>query len=336
MKLRRLLILLGFVGIVIAIISSVGDPHKLIHAFTKVQWYVVPLLIGIQIISYYCNAKYYQVFYAIANHKVKLSHLYQASLGIQFANMAVPSGGVAGTAYLAEVLKPYGVPTAKSTLAQVGSYIFSFLSYFVVLGFGFLMLFFAGNLNKVSVRLVVLLMIIILIVGMVLLALFSEQSRFQAVLTPFVRFVNRFGRVILRRKKPLVNRDNLSDFLSEFYHGYHEIMSHKGKWPSLFWWSLGGNIAEVSTIYAVFVSFGWWVNPGVVITGYTLAIIASIGGLIINGLGVYEAGMIGTFAALGIPFAVAFAVVIVYRVLNMAIFLPVGFYFYKRQLEIAT
>jgi uncharacterized protein (TIRG00374 family) len=83
----------------------------------------------------------------------------------------------------------------------------------------------------------------------------------------------------------------------------------------------------------VFIGFGQLINPGVVITGYALAIILSITSIFTGGIGVYEAGMIGTFAALGIPFALAFAVVIVYRVLNMGIFLPVGFFFYRRDLK---
>ena len=97
-------------------------------------------------------------------------------------------------------------------------------------------------------------------------------------------------------------------------------------------WSLAYNVAEVLTIYVVFVGLGIWINPGVVITAYTLAIIASLAGFLTGGIGVYELGMIGTFTALGIPFATAFTVVLVYRALSMILFLPPGFYFYRRQL----
>jgi len=34
-------------------------------------------------------------------------------------------------------------------------------------------------------------------------------------------------------------------------------------------WSLAYNVAEVLTIYVVFVGLGIWINPGVVITAYT-------------------------------------------------------------------
>jgi uncharacterized protein (TIRG00374 family) len=333
MNMRRIMILLGIAGIFFIVVTSLGDPHKIIDAFIKVRWYVVPLVIIAQIIDYYCNAKYYQAFFDISGHRVKLRLLFEASLAINFANVAIPSGGVAGTTYLAEAIKSSGVPPAKSTLAQIGRYIFTFVSYFIVLAFGFVVMFFSGNLNKVSVRFVMLIMVVILAAGLVLMAIFSERSRLEAFISPVIRLINRFGKTVLRRAKPLIDRRRVSAFLSEFYEDYHELLSHKARWPSLVWWSLGGNIAEVATVYVVFLGFGQIVNPGIVITGYTLAIIASVGGILVNGLGVYEAGMIGTFAALGIPFALAFAVVLVYRILNMGLFLPVGLIYYRKHLK---
>lgn len=333
---RRILILLGLAGVFLIIVNSLGDPHKILQAFIRVRWYVVPLVIGAQLLDYYCNAKYYQAFFSISAHKVSTRLLYEASLAINFANVAIPSGGVAGTTYLAEAIKSAGVPPARSTLAQIGRYIFTFVSYFMVLAFGFVVMFLSGNLNKVSVRFVMLIMIVILAAGLVLLAVFSERTRFEIIITPFIRFINRFGKTILRRTKPLIIREKVDRFLTEFYDDYHELLTHKAQWPSLLWWSLGGNLAEVATVYVVFIGFGQWVNPGIVITGYTLAIIASVGGILVNGLGVYEAGMIGTFAALGVPFALAFAVVIVYRILNMGLFLPIGLVYYRKHLKEAT
>jgi uncharacterized protein (TIRG00374 family) len=333
MKLRRFLVLLGSIGVVLVVATSLGSPAKIALAFSKVHWYVVPLMVACQLLSYYCNARYYQTLFAISHHEIPLRRLYEAALGINFANQAIPSGGVAGAAYLSQALKPYHVPPGQATLAQVGRYIFNFLSFFFVIAAGFVMLFFAGDLNKISVRIVILLMFIILAIGSVLLAVFAERRRMRKFLLPFARFINAFGRRILRRSDELVSEERLDRFLHEFYRSYHEIITKTVHWPKLLRWTLGGNICEVLTVYSVFVGFGYWVNPGIVITGYALAIMASIGGAFIAGLVVYEAGMIGTFAALGIPFALSFAVVVVYRVLSMGIFLPVGLYFYRRHLR---
>lgn len=333
MKLSRFLLLAGLVGVGILVLANLGDLHKFLLALRHFRWYVIILVILIQLASYYCNARYYQAFFAISKHRVELKRLYEVSLAINFANQVVPSGGVAGTTYLAEAVKPE-VPAGMATLAQLGRYIFTFLSYFIVLAVGFLIFFLSddSDLNKVSVRLIIILMLVVLAVGLVLLMIFSERSRLEAALRPFVRFINAFGRHVLRRKQAFIMPHWADQFLDEFYRGYRMVIGHKGQWPLLLSWSLAYNIAEVATIYVVFLGIGQWVNPGIVITGYTLAIIASFAGFLTGGIGLYELGMIGAFTALGVPFATAFTVVLVYRVLSMVLFLPPGFYFYRRHL----
>ena len=334
MKLRRFLILIGVLGILVLVFSTLGNPMKIVQAFEKVRWFVVPLVIVMQLLSYYYNARYYQEFFAIFGHSVNFRRLYEASLAINFANQAIPSGGVAGTTYLAEAVKDSGVPPGQTTLAQLNRYIFTFLSYFIVLAFGFLMLLFGNDLDKVSVRFMILLMVIVLAAGVVLLAVFAERSRLEKLVRPIIRGLNKLARRILKhRHQPVISDEQLDTFLDEFYHGLHRVMEHKGRWPALLWWSFGGNLAEVATLYAVFVGFGQWVNPGIVISAYTLGIAASVAGILANGLGVLEASLIGTFAALGVPFALAFAVTIVYRVLSFVLFLPPGLYYYRRHLK---
>jgi uncharacterized protein (TIRG00374 family) len=333
MKLRRLLLLAGLIGILLVVMANLGDLPKFVAALQHLHWYIIVLIIAVQLVSYYCNAHYYQIFFAISDYKVDLRRLFEASLAINFANQALPSGGVAGTTYLSEAVKPE-VPAGMATLAQLGRYIFTFLSYIIVLLIGFLLLFLAGSsdLDKPSVRFVIILMLAVIAVGQVLLMVFSDRTRLEAFMKPILSFGNGFKRRILRRAGPLVNDETLDAFLEDFYSGYRLVISHKGRWPQLLGWSLAYNIAEVMTIYVVFVGLGLWVNPGVVITAYTLAIIASLAGFVTGGVGVYELSMIGAFTALGIPFATAFTVVLVYRVLSMIIFLPPGFYYYRRNL----
>ena len=333
MKLSRLLLLAGLVGVGILLMANLGDLPKFLSALGHLRWYVVVMVIAVQLGSYYFNARYYQAFFAISKHTVGLRRLFEVSLAINFANQVVPSGGVVGTTYLTEAVKPE-VPAGTATLAQLGRYIFTFLSYFIVLAVGFLIFFLSddSDLNKVSVRLVIILMLVVLALGLVLLMIFSERSRLEAALRPVTHFTNAFGRHVLRRKQALIKPHWADQFLDEFYRGYRLVIGDKGRWPTLLGWSLAYNIAEVATIYVVFIGLGQWVNPGIVVTAYTLAIIASFAGFFTGGIGVYELGMIGAFTALGVPFATAFTVVLVYRVLSMALFLPPGFYFYRRDL----
>lgn len=332
MRLRQILILIGFLGIGLFLIAHLGDFSKFVEALSDVQWYMFPLLVAVQLYGFYCNAHYYQIFFAAAGSTVSLRRLFKISLAINFTNQVVPAGGLAGVAYLSEVVKPE-VQSGTSTLSQLARYVFTFISYFVVLGFGLLLLFLSGDLNKFSVRIMLIIMVAVLIIGIVILVIFSERSRTEWLLKPVLRLASGIKHRIFRRQGPIIEPDRLNQFLDDFYQGFHEIIRQRKTWPKLFAWCLGSNIAEVATLYTVFIGFGLWPNPGVVITGYTLAIMVSTLGIFTGGVGFYEFGMIGTLAALGIPFATAFAVVIVYRGLSMLFFLPPGFYYYRQTLE---
>jgi uncharacterized protein (TIRG00374 family) len=332
MRLRQVLIVIGFLSIGLFLLANLGGINKFLDALGHVQWYLFPLLIAIQLYSFYCNAHYYQIFFAASGYTIGLRRLYEISLAINFTNQVVPVGGLAGVAYLSEAVKP-DVPSGTATLAQLARYVFTFISYFGVLGAGLLLLFLSDNLNKVSVRIMLIVMVGVLLGGIILLMIFSERSRMEKFVGFFLRLAGGFKHKILRRPGPVITPDRLRYFLDEFYSGYHQIVHKHKTWPKLLAWCLGANIAEVMTLYAVFVGFGVWPNLGVVITGYTLAIMASVLGIFTGGIGLYEFGMIGTLAALGIPFALSFAVVIVYRGLSMLLFLPPGAYFYRETLK---
>ena len=331
--LRRILIWVALIGLGIALITNIGGIEKFWHALHQIHWYLIPLLIGIQLISYYCNARFYQQFFAGSHRHVEVRKLYELSLAINFANQVIPAGGVAGTTYLVQSLKAE-VPGGTVTLAQLARYAFTFLSYFVILGFGFVLLFLSGDLNKVSVRIMLLVMLGVLAVGTIGLVILSERRRLERILAPILHLGDGIKHRVFRNTKPLVAPDRLSGFLDELYEGYDALTHQRRHRHLLFGWALGGNVAEVLTLYAVFVGFATFPNLGTVIAGYTLAIMASILGVFTGGVGVYEFGMIGTLSALGIPFALAFTVVIVYRGLSMLIFLPPGFFYYRKYLKL--
>ena len=333
MKLRHLLLLVGLVGIGIIVLVNLGDAPAFFAALQHFHWYAVPLMIAVQLGSYYTNARYYQAFFAMSDHEVDFRRLYEASLAINFVNQAVPSAGVAATTYLREAIKPQ-VSIGTAALAQLGRYIFTFVSYFIVLAVGFLFLFLGTGerLDRVSVRVVLVLMLALLAAGTVLLAVFSERLRLEATLSPVIRVINGFSRKVLRRKRLPLGPARMKRFLDEIYRGYELIKERRDRWPVFLGWSLACNIAEVSTLYIVFVGLGSWINPGVVITAYTIAIIASSVGFITGGIGIYELTMIGGFVALGVPLALSLSAVLLYRILSMILFLPPGFYFYRRHL----
>jgi uncharacterized membrane protein YbhN (UPF0104 family) len=91
-------------------------------------------------------------------------------------------------------------------------------------------------------------------------------------------------------------------------------------------------LIELATFYMTFIAFGKLINPGIAIMAYLFANIASIFGGIFFSTGIFELGMAGTLVALGQPLALAISVTTVYRVINLIIGLPPGYYFYRQYL----
>ncbi len=329
MKLRSLMQWIGLIALGTLIFFSRHRIWQAIKLLNQVRWYLLILFIVVQASSYWFNAKYYQSFFRIFKYEVPTRLLYVRSLVVNFVNQAFPSGGISGTSYLTNTLKDY-VPPGQTTLAQLMNYLFTVVSFLVVLTFGFLLLFLTGKLQQASVRVIMLFILVIVVFCIVMLVLIADRTRIEAIVRRIHRFVNDFGRRVLRRKHPIVSEAQLDRFLEEFYHGYAAFTAERGHWRWPFLYSLGYNVTEVATIYVIFIAFGHLVNPGAVIAAYTLANLAGLVSVFTNGAGVYEATMIATLVALGVPFDVSFPVVLVYRVLNFAVFLPPGYYFYRK------
>lgn len=332
MNMRRFLILLGIIGIGAILTVNFGGFGQFLEILKRIHWYVVPLIIITQIGSYFAIAKFYDTFFKLSGNIVSFSRLLKVSLAINFTNQVIPGSGIVGTTFLSRSLSP-DVPAGKATLAQLGRYVFSFLSFLPLLGLGFIITFFTGNLSKVSVRLILFAIIITIVLGVGAIGFLSQRSHMRKIVSPLVKFYNRIGRHFFRKTFKPLTAVEVGAFFDEFYSGYRDVMRKKGNWIRLLGWGMAANFAEIATVYVTFIGFGVWANIGVVIIAYLIAIAASMLAPLTAGAGALEFGMVGAFTALGVPFTLSFAVVIVYRFLYMIIFLPPGFYFYHKDLS---
>lgn len=326
---RPLLIWLGLVGLLAGAMVNFGYIQDLGNLLTHVRWYVLLLVVVAQAASYLANARYYQTVLSMFGHRLRLAELYEMSLAINFVNQAFPSGGISGATYLSSELHGE-VPVGKATLVQLMRYVFTFLSYLVVLVLGFLLLFLGDNLERVTFRLALLLILVIIVGSLLILVVMSDRAKMERLVRLVVRMVNRLGRLFGGRGK-LITEEKIVRFLTEFYRGYELLMKDKRAWAGPLLWCFLGSLAEVATIYIVFLAFDQVVNPGAVIAAYTIGNLASLLSFYSGGIGFYEGGMAATLAFLGVPLAIAVSVTVFYRAFNFVFFLPLGFYFYRKR-----
>jgi uncharacterized protein (TIRG00374 family) len=230
---------------------------------------------------------------------------------------------LAGAGYLSQVLSPE-VPRGEGVLTQLTRYAFSALAVLLMMPVGIILIFLSNNSDHAVIR-ASLLSALAIIIFVVCIVAFIHQELALRRATKWL-----FNR--LKRFFPKLKGNPIEFFVNEFYIGYRAMVDQKHRLIAPFVWSIIYIIIELLTFYMAFLVFGKFVNPGIAIMAYLFANIVSIFGGVFFSTGIFELGMAGTLVTLGEPLALAVAVTTVYRVLNLVISLPPGFYFYRQYL----
>jgi uncharacterized protein (TIRG00374 family) len=142
--------------------------------------------------------------------------------------------------------------------------------------------------------------------------------------------LNRIIRIVRPKHPETINIAAARASVEELHVNYKVMERNYAdlRWP--FFWALIANATEVLAVYVVYIAFDQWINLGAVILAYSIANFAGLVSVLPGGVGIYEALMTAVLAATGVPAAVSLPVTVMYRILNMIIQLPPGYYFYHR------
>lgn len=329
LKSRHILMSVAVLALAVLVYLSWADFKEAFRLIGTANWWILVLAPLIQVLSFYCNTRYYQTFLGAFNYQLNLERTYKLSLAINFVNQVSPSAGITGATFLSYALKHDGVPSGKATLVQYGRYALTYVSYLILIVLALALVYFSGGINQIIVRVVLLVVGFGVLLSMAVLIALLSRSRLNATIFKLQRFVDRLSRW-LRRGKPLVGKQRTKRLLQEFHHGSDVILAERKHLRMPFLWALMGNIMEVGTLYVVFVALGFAINPGSVIISYAAANSVSIFSVVPGDIGVFEVAMVAALTGTGVPVAVALGATLLYRILNKAIFLPIGFYFYSQ------
>ena len=285
------------------------------------------------VLNHYFQGKLYQGLFRIFGNRFRTKPMMRLSLELNLVNNIFPSGGVSGFSYLSLRMKGNGVSTGRATFVQMMRFTTLFISFQILLGIGLLMLSFSGDANN-FVMLVAGSLATLLLVGTVGVAyLIESQRRIQTFSGWLARALNRLIQVIRPKHPETINIGKVKFALNELHECYVRIRTDWRVLKRPLVYALCVSLTEVAAIFAVFVAFGHFVNPGAIIIAYAVANFAGIISVLPGGIGIYEGLMTGVFAAAGVPAGVTIPVVVAYRVVSMAVQLPTGYYFYQRALN---
>lgn len=304
------------------------------HEAAGLSIWALLMMIPLQFASYYAVAKFYKNFFDKQGEVIRLKELFKVSLELNFVNHVFPSGGVSGFSYLSLRLKQMGVSTAKSTLAQLLRFAMTFLSFLVLLVLGL----FALSVSSSAGGLVILIssMIIFATIAGAGVGVFiiSKPSRIKAFVGWLPKAVNYVAKLFKRDKQSsLININKAENTLEDLHRDYMVLRGDVPLVKNLLAWALLINITEILTIYMVYIAFSEFINPGALIIAYAVANFAGLVAVLPGGVGIYEGLMTATLASAGVPKALALSATVIYRVLSIVFFLPVGYYYYHKAVQ---
>ncbi len=308
---------------------------QIVAAFNKLSslnTWVLLLIIPIQGFSYFAVAKLYKNFFQSQGDDISMKTMYKVALELNFVNHVFPSGGVSGFSYLTLRMKILGVSTSKSTLAQILRFALTFVSFIALLIFAMVVLSLSSS-TSAFVILISSTIIFSTIAGAGIgVFIISSPNRIKAFVSWLPKFLNYLGRYF-KKGKDLINMKKVEATLEDLHDDYKVLIKDIHLLKNLLIWALLINIFEVLTIYMVYVAFGSLINPGALIIAYAVANFAGLVAVLPGGVGIYEGLMTAVLAGAGVNKGLALSATVVYRVLTMAIFLPIGYFFYHQAIK---
>lgn len=297
------------------------------------KWSIIALMIPMQIINFYAVGMLYYDFFGSNGHKIKSRwSMFKVALELNFVNHVFPSGGVAGFSYLGVRMKHFGVPVAKTTLAQAMRFALTFVSFLIILFLGLFLLSFDNRSGGLVLFIGLSIAFLTLFGTLFGIYIVSNEGRIKA----FTAFLPKAVNTIVRpftKKRDLININRVEKLFSELHKDYNEIVNEKSRLKKPLMWALVINLSEVATAYLAYLALGQGVNPGAVILAYAVASFAGLVSVLPGGIGVYEALMTATLTSAGIPKALALSATLVYRIFTIVVFVPIGFVFYQLALR---
>lgn len=335
---RRWKLIVNILTVVALVVLVYAVRHQLydtLRNFSHINVWVVLLLLPVEWLNYHAQAKLYDGLFQTVGNKLKYRFLFETSLELNFVNSVFPSGGVSGISYFGMRMRSdrEKITGGRATLVQLMKLALLFLSFEILLIIGLLFIAIGGGVNNFVILMAGSLSTLLLVGTFAFVMIIGHERRIQATFTFMTQLLNRLIQVVLPNKPETINMQRARVAIEELHHNYKLIEQRYKELQGPFWWAFIANLAEVAAVYVVYVAFGHWVNPGSVILAYSIANFAGLVSVLPGGVGIYEALMTGVLVATGVPAALSLPVTVMYRVLNMLIQLPPGYYFYHRTLH---
>lgn len=333
---RRWKLILNIVTVIALVALVVAIHEQLIETIknlTKVNAWLLLLLIPVQLLNYHSQTMLYKGLFAVVGNKLKYWFLYKASLELNFVNHVFPSGGVSGISYFGVRMRGSDITGGKATLIQIMKLMLLVISFEILLIAGLLFLAIGNKANDFVILVTSSLTTLMVVGTFAFVMIIGSKRRISATFTFLTRALNRILHFFMPKSPETINIERAERAFEELHSNYKTIEKHWRELKFPLFWAFMANATEVASVYVVYLAFDEWVNVGAVILAYAVANFAGLVSVMPGGVGIYEALMTGVLVAAGIPAAVSLPVTVMYRVLSTLIQIPPGYILYHKAIH---
>jgi uncharacterized protein (TIRG00374 family) len=308
--LLALLALIAFLAVVLGRFTELGRLWHLLQAVRPV-WLIVAMML--QAASLACTPLIWWLVMRRAGHHHPLPAILPLAYTKVFVDHVVPSGGISGSATVAQVLGRQGAPAPLAVAAVVADFIAYFLGYAAAVLITLLLLGRVGHLDGLAWAVVLPFALVAVLVPAAILRLVSPRRGW--LVTRLERF-RPVARLLdqLKQTPPALVRQPAT------------LAPAAGLRLLVF-------VLTAATLAVLLLALGqpagWRASFAAVVMGSLVTTI----GFLPGGLGSYEAASVGTLVLFGIPTEEALTATLLLRGLSFwAPMLP-GFWFLRRELK---
>lgn len=332
---RTLLSLLTFVLIIYVVYSNWNDIQDAISHIGETNILILMLLVPEQLFMYFCCG---QMFFSYMRSKkdakpVSPWTLMRVSLELNFVNHAVPAGGLGGLGYITWRLKPFGATAGQSSFMYALRYVITICANQLQTIIAIIALLIFGGVptaGKWVIGVTALLSVGILAAIAIAIAIASSKKRIDWFAKTATNLTNwTVKTVTFGRKTNILKREVVDKYLGDAHEDLISAGRHKKTLLRPIAWGILYSFLEIATYWIVAASLG---HPEILPQIMIGEAIGSIVGSIVP-YGLYELGMVGIMASLGVDAGLSALVVLMTRVIVLASTIVSGYGFYQHSIS---
>lgn len=319
-----IIILVVFIGMVLLAPRIAGLEEALV-LLTKVRKPFILLALLFEFVSYCGAAALLGVILSRLNFKVRFWDRFRIGSIAAFSIHFLPIGTVGEGALDYYFLRRKKVSSGAILLTLVLRVIVTYGAFLLVLLSGLLWVPAAGA-GTLAPKVAFLTIFILILAGVIyMILLYRNKEGFKKFWLRFYRATRYLSKKISKKD---VSRKRFLGIFEEIYAGMGLFGTKKRFSFLALLFGLVYWLGDIFCFYFVFMSFGYQINFGVLVLGYSIATLAGIISFIPGGFGVTEGSMGLVFASFGIPLAVSVTSIIIFRLFSFWIWIPIGLYSY--------